>query len=198
MANSDPSFKIEDYAQKHPKWSEEIKLLHKIIAATGLTAAIKWGVPVYSVDGKNVVGIAAFKNHMALWFYNGVFLKDKAGVLINAQKDKTKGLRQWRFDETTEIDEKRVREYVKEARQNQLDGKEIESKKKKVEIPEILSKALDGDAELREAFKKLTPGKRNEYAEHIASAKREATQVSRLEKSKKLIAQGVGLNDKYK
>jgi len=189
---------ISQYASKHPKWQNQIEKLHEIISGEGLNPAIKWGVPVYAVDDKNVVGLAAFKNHFALWFYQGVFLTDKAGVLINAQKDKTRGLRQWKFDSASEIDEGLVRDYVLEARQNQLDGKEIKPKKKKADIPEILSKALDGDAELLNAFKKLTPGKQKEYAEYIASAKREETKQSRLEKSLALIKRGKGLHDKYK
>jgi uncharacterized protein YdeI (YjbR/CyaY-like superfamily) len=35
------------------------------------------------------LGIGAFKNHFCLWFHQGVFLKDKQTLLINAQENKT-------------------------------------------------------------------------------------------------------------
>lgn len=49
---------------------------------------LKWGMPVYSLEGVNVAGIVAFKNYVALWFYQGVFLKDDKKVLYNAQEGK--------------------------------------------------------------------------------------------------------------
>ncbi|MDT0687112.1 DUF1801 domain-containing protein [Autumnicola psychrophila] len=37
---------------------------------------MKWGAPVYTLEGKNVIGLAAFKNHCAMWFFNGASLKE--------------------------------------------------------------------------------------------------------------------------
>ena len=48
------------------------------------------------------------------------------------------------------------------------------------------------------SFDSLTPFKQKEYSEHIGSAKQEKTRISRLEKSIPLIAEGKGLNDKYR
>ena len=89
---------VEEYIARHPAWAALITSLHETVVSTALKPAIKWGVPVYTLGGKNVVGIAAFKHHCALWFYNGSFLKDPAGVLHNANEEKTRGLRQWRFE----------------------------------------------------------------------------------------------------
>ena len=44
----------------------------------------------------------------------------------------------------------------------------------------------------------LTPGRQREYNEHIASAKREATQHSRLAKILPMVLDGKGLNDRYR
>jgi uncharacterized protein YdeI (YjbR/CyaY-like superfamily) len=38
---------------------------------------LKWGIPTYTVNGKNLVGIGAFKTYVGLWFFNGSFLKDE-------------------------------------------------------------------------------------------------------------------------
>jgi uncharacterized protein YdeI (YjbR/CyaY-like superfamily) len=191
------SEKVDIYIAKQTKWKEKILQLRSIFQKTELKEEVKWGKPTYSLDGKLVVGMAEFKNHMALWFHQGVFLKDKHNKLINAKE--AKALRQWRFEEEDEIDTKLVSEYIAEAIENAKAGKEIKPvKKKEVSVPDILKKALANDAILKESYKKLTPGKQREYAEHIGQAKREATQQSRLEKCSEMIKQGVGLHDKYK
>lgn len=70
-----------------------------------------------------MVGFSAFKNHFGLWFFNGVFLKDKHNLLINAQENKTIALRQMRFTHKDQINEATLLEYIKEATENQLLGK---------------------------------------------------------------------------
>lgn len=96
-------------------WAAELEILQIIISKTNLAETIKWGTPVYTFNGKNVVGINGFKNHFALWFYKGVELKDDAKVLVNAQEGITKSLRQWRFTSKSEINEKLILEYIQEA-----------------------------------------------------------------------------------
>jgi uncharacterized protein YdeI (YjbR/CyaY-like superfamily) len=44
----------------------------------------------------------------------------------------------------------------------------------------------------------FSPGKQADFAEYIGTAKREATQLSRLEKVFAMLRAGEGLNDKYK
>ena len=48
------------------------------------------------------------------------------------------------------------------------------------------------------SFEAVTPGKRREYAEYVASAKREETRLKRVEKVLPMIEEGVGLNDRYR
>src|SRR5690606_39599904 len=71
-----------------------------------------WSSDVCSSDLKNIISFGGFKNHFALWFYNGVFLKDPYKVLVSAQ-ERTKALRQWRFHSMDEIDEKIILEYIR-------------------------------------------------------------------------------------
>jgi len=160
---------------------------------------IKWSIPTYTINNKNVLGIAGFKNYVGLWFFQGVFLKDEENVLINAQEDKTKGLRQWRFKNKSEIKESLILKYVKEAIENQKLGKEIAiNRKKETVIPRELREALDANTTTKTFFENLTPYKQREYCEYIATAKRESTKQSRLKKIIPMIEQGVGLSDKYR
>ena len=193
-------YSVEEYIEKHEKYGEALTLLRDIITSTELEETIKWSIPTYTIRNKNVLGIGAFKNHFGLWFFQGVFLKDEEKLLRNAQDGKTKAMRQMIFNSIEDINKDTVLKYVVEAIENQKLGKEIkpERKKKAVEIPDELNDELSKDKSLKAAFESLAPYKQKEYCEHIASAKREATKLSRLEKILPMIAQGLGLNDKYR
>ncbi len=193
-------YSVEEYIETNAHFDEALTILRNIINTTELEETIKWSAPVYALNGKNVVGLGAFKNHFGIWFFNGVFLKDEHGILVNAQENKTKALRQMRFESIAGIDEDIVLSYLKEAIENQRLGKEIKPDRSKKEtiIPEELKAALDSDKVYKTAFEALSPSKQREYCEHIASAKRDATKISRLEKIKPMILQNKGLHDKYK
>ncbi|MBW1295149.1 YdeI/OmpD-associated family protein [Aquimarina litoralis] len=191
---------VEEFISKKPDWKESLELLRSIMTSTEMEETIKWGVPTYTIKGKNVVGLSAFKSYVGIWFHQGVFLKDPYNKLMNAQEGKTKGLRQWRFNTFEEIDKEQILEYVLEAIQNQKEGKEItiERSSKDIEIPERLKVALEQNNDLKTCFHKLTPFKQKEYMEYIVTAKRDATKDSRLNKIIPMILQGIGLNDKYR
>ncbi len=191
---------VEEYLEVHSNWTKSLTTLRNIINSTETKETLKWNAPVYTVNGKNVIGLGAFKNHFGIWFFNGVFLKDEKKLLTNAQEGKTKALRQMRFESINDIDKNAVLSYVKEAIENQKLGKEVKPDRTKKEtiIPIELQVDLDKDSNYKNSFDKLTPGKQREYCEHIATAKREATKQSRLEKIKPMILQGIGLHDKYK
>ncbi|EZH75910.1 hypothetical protein ATO12_03715 [Aquimarina atlantica] len=190
---------VEEFMSKNKEWKEALEILRGILLTTEMKETIKWGVPVYTINDKNVIGLGAFKSYVGIWFYQGVFLEDKAKKLLNAQEGKTKGLRQWRFTTVDDIDKDLVLHYIKEAIQNQKDGKEIKPvKSKTIEIPKELLVALDANANLKKSFEQLTPFKQREYSEYIATAKREATRMTRLEKISPMILDGIGLNDKYR
>ena len=176
----------------------EIHFLKSIIDKTELVETVKWGGPVYVFNKKNVIGIGGFKDYFAIWFFNGVFLKDENKRLLNAQEDKTKSLRQWRFTSKEEVNEKEVLDYILEAIENEKQGKIIKSSKKEAIVSELLNKELIQNKVLTEAFQKFTPYKQYEFLEYIETAKQEKTKLARIEKIIPMILQGIGLNDKYR
>ncbi|WP_264536745.1 YdeI/OmpD-associated family protein [Flavobacterium sp. N1736] len=180
------------------KWEEELLFLKSIIDKTELVETIKWGGPIYVYNKRNVIGIGGFKDHFAIWFLNGVFLKDEKKKLINAQEDKTKSMRQWRFTSKEEINEKEVLEYILEAIENEKQGKIIKPSKKEAIVSELLQKEMDKNPALAEAFQKFSPYKQYEFLEYVETAKQEKTKLSRIEKIIPMILNNVGLNDKYR
>ena len=192
--------KVAAYIEKHQQWASIFTQLRTIFNQTGLKEDIKWGSPAYSWQGKLVAGYSGFKNHCAIWFFQGVFLRDPQKVLVNAQEGVTKGLRQWRFNQGDIIDKQLVRAYLDEAIANCKDGKEIRPtrNKKPVELPGELDRAFAEDTQLARSFERLSPGKQREYAKYILETKQETTRNRRLEKISPMIKQGKGLNDRYR
>lgn len=194
--------KVDEYILKKEKWQQELHILRSIFLDLPLGETIKWGAPVYVFQGKNIVGLAAFKKYFGLWFFQGALLKDKQKVFVNAQEGKTKAMMQWRFYALEEIKTDLIKDYVLEAIENVKQGKEIKpvrrNKKSKLIIPPELLNTLDENRELKEKFETFTESKKREFAEYIIDAKRSTTKASRLQKIIPMILRGEGLNDKYR
>src|SRR5687768_3569993 len=157
-------------ADMHP-WVEALLLLREIILSTGLKEEIKWGGPIYTLDGKNVLAIGGFKNFFTIWFHNGAFLSDPQKLLVNASEGRTRGLRQWRFTSMKEIKPALIKKYVKEAIENEKAGKKIKPEKKPLPaIPKEFSDAFKKDKALKESFEAHSLGKKREYLDHIHDA----------------------------
>lgn len=178
------------------QWILAEEVMNQIIVQTSLKKEFKWGTDIYTFQGKNVVGWGGFKSFFSIWFYNGVFLEDKEKVLISASEGKTKSLRQWRFTDVKEMNEKKILAYIQESIQTIIDGKVLQPQKSEPGKPEgILKVALQNDKVFQSSFESLTPGGKKEYIEYINEAKQEVTKQNRLEKIIPLILQGKGLHD---
>ncbi|GAA0857069.1 DUF1801 domain-containing protein [Aliiglaciecola litoralis] len=100
------------YINKHPKWQLGLVLLRERLRLSELQETIKWGMPTYCFDGKNVIGIGAFKHHYGMWFFNGAAMQDPKALLINAQQGKTKHMRHWRFQHVDDLDPGLIDQYI--------------------------------------------------------------------------------------
>ncbi len=180
------------------QWEEELEIIKSILSKTNLVETTKWGGSIYTHNNKNILGVGGFKSYFGVWFMNGVFLKDNAQVLVNAQEGVTKALRQWRFNSKAEIDEKLLLAYIKEAIENERKGLSHKPEKKEVIICDFFANELKNDIPFAKAFEVFSPFKQKEFLEYIATAKQEKTKISRMEKIKPMILQNIGLNDKYR
>ncbi|MGB0788486.1 MAG: DUF1801 domain-containing protein, partial [Marinirhabdus sp.] len=180
-----PKTTVSAYIAKHGKWAGILRPVREIILRSELEETVKWGAPAYTLNGKIVLGLAAFKNHCAIWFHQGVFLKDLEKKLKNDGTVTAKAMRQWQFVLGDTVPKKTVAAYVREAIANTLVGKELKPvPKQAIALPPLLQNALKNDTALKNAFKALSPSKRREYKEYIAEAKQQATKLRRLEKIK--------------
>ncbi|MEX2485755.1 MAG: DUF1801 domain-containing protein [Brumimicrobium sp.] len=180
-------------------WQDELQLLRKIMLDCGLTEVSKWGVPCYMVGKSNVVLIGALKDCATLGFIKGVLLDNKSGLLEKQGENSNVG-RIIRFTSTDQItkNESKIKELVFQAVEIEKKGLKVEKKKVKEPIPEELQTEFEKSPALKSAFYALTSGRQRGYLIHFNQPKQSATKVSRIEKCKGKILNGVGLHDHYK
>jgi len=178
-------------------WVEELELLRQIVLETELTEEIKWGVPVYTHNGKNVVTINALKESANIGFFKGVLLTDKHKIL--QQQGNLQSDRIIKFTNSADIEKRKetLKAYVLEAIEVEKSGKKVEYIKNPEPIPDELLEVFEQDPEFKQAFYDLTLGRQRGYIIHFSQPKQSQTRFGRIEKYKEQIFNGIGLNDKY-
>ena len=178
-------------------WREELEMLRQIVLETGLTEEIKWGAPVYTHKGKNIVSVGALKESANIGFFKGVLLTDKHKIL--QQQGNLQSDRIIKFTNVKDIEKVKdgLKEYVLEAIEIEESGKKVEFKKNPEPIPNELLEAFEQDPAFKKAFYALTAGRQRGYIIHFSQPKQSQTRIGRIEKYKEQIFNGIGLNDKY-
>ena len=189
--------KVDFFFSKAKKWHGEFEKLRMIILDCGLTEELKWGVPCYQFQKRNIVLIHGFKEYCALLFFKGALLKDTRGILIQ-QTENVQAARQIRFTSVPEIVKMKpiLKAYIHEAIEVEKAGLKVPLKKTKdFVIPEEFKKKLDKTPALKTAFKELTPGRQRGYIFYFSQPKQSKTRESRVEKYIQQILKGKGLDD---
>lgn len=197
MINSRMNPKVDEYLSKAQNWQEEFEKLRMIILDCQLTEDLKWGVPCYTFDKKNIVLIHGFKEYCAILFHKGVLLQDSNGILIK-QTENVQAARQIRFTNVREIVEMEtiLKTYIYEAIEVEKAGLEVDFKKTtEFTIPEEFQNKLDEIPALKTAFEALTPGRQRAYIFHFSQPKQSKTRGSRVEKYMQQILSGKGIDD---
>ena len=189
--------KVDFYFDKATKWQKEIESLRTIVLDCGLTEELKWGVPCYTFQKKNIVLIHVFKEYCALLFFKGALLQDADGILIQ-QTENVQAARQVRFTNIREIDLKKniLKAYIYEAIEVEKSGLKVTFKKSAAHnFSEEFQKSLHEMPALKPAFEALTPGRQRAYILYFTAPKNTKTRASRVEKYVPQILAGKGLND---
>jgi uncharacterized protein YdeI (YjbR/CyaY-like superfamily) len=189
--------KVDGFFRRAKKWKEELEELRSIVLDNRLTEEMKWGQPCYTLDGKNVIIIHAFKEYCALLFFKGALLKDPKGILIR-QTENVHSSRQIRFTNVREIVKLNaaLKAYVRQAIEVEVAGLTVEKKKTSdFKIPEEFQNQLDDNPALATAFHSLTPGRQRAYLLYFSSAKQSKTRTARVVKHMPRILKGKGLDD---
>jgi uncharacterized protein YdeI (YjbR/CyaY-like superfamily) len=178
-------------------WQKELKLLRSIAIACNLQEEIKWGVPTYTFQNKNIMIIAAFKEYAALSFFKGSLLSDHA-KLLNKPGENSQAARLLRFTETKDITENEaiIKAYIYEALEIEKAELKVNFKKNPEPIPEELKEKFQFMPALKKAFEALSNSKQRGYILYFSAAKQAQTRIDRIEKCIPKIFEGKALNDR--
>ena len=189
--------KINEFFEGLTKWKEELQVLRTYVLDCLLHEEVKWKVPCYTQNGKNIVLIHGFKDYFALLFMKGALLQDSENILIQQTENVQSG-RQIRFTSIEQLlaMEATVKAYIFEAMEVEKAGLKIEHKKKEAyEVPDELIEKFNQEPTFKTAFEALTTGRQKGYLLHFSGSKNPKTRINRIENYYNKILQGKGLND---
>ncbi len=189
--------KINAFFEKGTAWHECMQALRSIVLQCGLDETMKWNVPCYMHEGKNILILHGFKHYCAINFFKGALLSDKEQLLIQQTENVQEG-RQIRYTEVRVIKQHTaiLEAYIKEAialEQNKI--KLPLREKKSQHLPDELLQQFSNNTSLEAAFKALTPGRQRGYLLHFTEAKQSATVTKRILAAQSKILMGKGLQD---
>jgi uncharacterized protein YdeI (YjbR/CyaY-like superfamily) len=197
--------RIDAYIEKAAPFAQPIlshlrELVHR--ACPRITESVKWGMPFFIQQKVIVCHMAAFKQHCAFGFWGSEMQKTLAkdgrksseamGTL--GRITSIKGLPP---DKTLLAYLRQAVELVDSGERTKSIDRPARRKSKPVVIPPELSSALKKNKAAAKVFAAFPPGKRREYAEWIAEAKRPETKQQRVTQAVGWIAQGKSRNWKY-
>ena len=175
------------------RWEPEIAEMRRVLGSLAMKEERKWGQPTYTVDGKNIVILQAFKEYFALGFFQGALLTDSKKVLV--QLGQVHAGRVMKFTSAKDIRAKAstIKTYVREAIAVEKAGLRLKPRRtSEFPVPEELTQRFRSDADFKRAFAALTPGRQRSYLYHFAAARQPATRVARIEKAMPAIFEGRG------
>lgn len=178
-------------------WRPILTKLRKAILESGLTEELKWKVPCYTHDGKNILILSAFKDFCSISFFKGSLLKDTHAILV-APGENSQATRQIRITTAKEATEavSFLPAYIEEAMDLERENRKVDfSAKNKLVYPDELQNKFDDHPKLKEAFETLTPGRQRGYLLHFMAAKQSKTRESRIDKCVDRILLGKGMMD---
>lgn len=179
------------------QWQEELQTLRGLLLASGLQEELKWGVPCYTLNGKNVAIISALKEYCAIGFFKGVLLSDPKKMLA-APGENSQSSRLIKISKLQEIIDQKleIEALIQEAIAVERSGKKVDfTAKHALSYPEELLQVLADDAGFEAAFEALTPGRKRGYILFFSGAKQTATRTSRIHKCMPKIMAGKGLQE---
>ncbi|NOW44247.1 uncharacterized protein YdeI (YjbR/CyaY-like superfamily) [Novosphingobium sp. SG751A] len=191
--------RIDAYIAAAPDFARPIlthlrRAVHE--AVPGLGETIKWSMPHFTLNGKNLAGMAAFKAHCA-------FVIHGAGRQGAEEGRRDDGLGAYgkiaSMDDLPDADTFRMR--LVEAAQGLSGAKKAprapKAPKPEIAVPDDLTAALAENAAAGAVFAAFAPSHRRDYLEWIVEAKAPATRARRITQAVEWMAEGKRRNWKY-
>ncbi|MHC4840192.1 MAG: YdeI/OmpD-associated family protein [Planctomycetota bacterium] len=191
----------DEYIDSAAEWAQPIlakirKAFHK---AGKLNEEMKWSTPHFTLGGVIIGGVAAFKKHVNLFFWNGGVIDDdlarfeKLGKTNNCYL-KIKSVK----DLPSQV---HLVRWIKQTLEANADGRAKHTAPRKrpaARAPKDLLAAITANKKAQATWDKFPPSHKREYIEWILEAKRETTRERRIRQAVEMIAEGKDKNWKYR
>ncbi|MGB8817228.1 MAG: YdeI/OmpD-associated family protein [Rhizobiaceae bacterium] len=179
------------------KWAAGLSALRRICRDAGVIETVKWGHPCYMHADRNIALFGAFRGDFRLTFFNAALLNDPGGIL-QKQGPNSRIAETIRFADNAQVAamEPAIRSLLRQSMEFAAAGIKPPKQASELELPDELVDALDGDPELAEAFRTLTPGRQKSYVINLNAAKTPATRITRIGKFRDKIIAGKGALDR--
>jgi uncharacterized protein YdeI (YjbR/CyaY-like superfamily) len=187
--------RIDAYIANAAEFAQPILTRLRAILHAALPQAeetMKWSMPHFTVAGKNVAGIAAFKAHCALTVHG----EGRGGTEGMGQHGKLASL----DDIPPEADlAAKLQAAVAriETQGTAAMPRSASAPKPEIAVPDDFAAGLADNARAAATFAAFAPSHRREYLEWITEAKREDTRARRIAQSVEWLAEGRKRNWKY-
>lgn len=158
-------------------------------ALPGCEETIKWGMPHFTLAGKNIAGMSAFKAHAAFVIHGDGRQGDAMG-----QYGRITSLADLPPDRDLTRKLKAVGEAVIGGRTK---PRPAAKPREDIPMPADFAAALRGCDGAQAHYDAFAPGYRREYLEWITEAKADATRAKRIAQAAEWIAEGKKRNWKY-
>jgi uncharacterized protein YdeI (YjbR/CyaY-like superfamily) len=196
MASTDP--RIDAYIAAQAEFAQPIlEHIRRLVRETVPEAeeTIKWGMPHFTVGGRILGAMGAFKAHATLALRQAEEVLGETGT-------KTEAMGQ--FGRLTAIGdlppEGELKALLRHAAGASAEGPKPRAKKppkSELPTPADLLAALDANPAARATFDGFPPSCRRDYVEWVAEAKRPETRAKRIAQASEWMAEGKRRNWKY-
>lgn len=189
--------RVDDYIARQADFARPIlerirAVMHA--ASPEIAEAVKWGMPAFMYKDKQVAGMAAFKAHATLGFWN------RSGV----RGEEAKGGAMGDFGRITSVadlpTEAELIALVEKAMALiDAGAKTVRDKtvKPPLEMPDDFAAALAPSPAAQATYDSFPPGCRREYLEWVLEAKRPETRARRIAQAVEMMAEGKKKNWRY-
>ena len=193
-----PKDPVAEYIEGMRAWRAEFEALRPVLLGAGLKEEFKWYKPCYTHGGSNVVIFQPFRELCALLFFKGALLEDPAGALREQGENTRSGLRlEFRCVADVTAAKRTIAALLQDAIRVQQAGLSVPKRAAADDgpYPEELGMLLAADSVLRDAWERLTPGRRRGWLLHFNGAKQSKTRVARIQRATPRILEGFGMHD---
>jgi uncharacterized protein YdeI (YjbR/CyaY-like superfamily) len=191
--HTDP--RIDAYIARQADFARPIlehlrRLVHAAVPEAEET--IKWGMPFFTLKGRPLANMAAFKAHAAfgLWQGNAVLGEEGAHRDAMGQFGRLASLADLPPDET-------LADLLRRAAETAPKPRAKRPPKPELPTPDDLRAALDAEPRAAATFESFPPSCRREYVEWVIEAKRPETRAKRVAQAVEWMAEGKRRNWKY-